>query len=382
MFRWLILITLLLAAPAQAQVRASDVFAVDGIDVDVLAPTAQQARDAAFRQGYRKGWEKLWQKLTGKEKAPGVGDGQLETMVTAVDVTSERLSAKRYVARLGIAFDPAAVRRILASSGSSFALSRSRPMILLPVLEDGGMRFAYEPGNSWAEAWGRFGVGRTQIDYVRAAGSPTDVLLLSPFITGDRSPDRARIALMRYQADGFILARARVFRTFSGGPVSVAFDARPGLSAPVAERFTLSAKSDAELPALFDQAIERLDRSLNVALRGTFTTRAPVALGSTGKTGGIEVTVPTLSMESWVDWKKRIQRAASVTSVGLSSLAEGESRLQLSFSGNLDQLRFDLDSIGLRLDGPPEAYRLRERRPEEAPLPPPAPPQPVEGTTP
>lgn len=386
MFRCLAVLVLCLcigalAPGAAAQVRASDVFAVDGIDVDVLAPSAQQAREAAFREGYRKGWQKLWQKLTGKEKAPAIGDGQLEAMVTAVDVTSERLSARRYMARLGVSFDPGAVRRILATSGSSFALSRSRPMLLLPVLEDGGLTMAYEPGNPWADAWGRFGVGRTQIDYVRAAGSPTDVLLLAPSIITDRSPDRARIALMRYQADGFVLARAKIFRTYAGGPVSVAFEARPGLSAPVASRFALSAPSDAALPKLFDTAIERLDQALNTALRSTFTTRAPVGLGATGQTGGIEVAVLTPSIDSWLDWKRRIERAASVTSANLASLAEGESRLMLAFSGTLEQLRFDLDSIGLRLDGTAGSYRLRDRRADEAPLAVPATAAPPSGET-
>ncbi len=343
-----------LAAPVQAQ-RYADLFSVEGIEVDVVGPTAEDARIGAFREAAKKGWKRLWDRLVDanyKGNAPGLGDGDVRGYVTSIDVSKERMSATRYIATFRIFFDPGAVRRALASAGAGYGGARNKAMLLLPLLIDGGAASVYEPGNIWGQAWAKFPLLRSKVDYVRADGNLADTTMLNPTEVMLRNPERVRAMSNRYRTDGVVVARAHLARTYPGGPVTGRFSGYTMSSPGAVTSFTLRAASDRELPTMFDEAIRRFDvvfsDSNDKVKRESY---GPKPVGIVQAYGGIVSYVSSPDAATLNSWTGRIKGTQTVRSVSTESLSIGGStELRIAVSETREYFRWALQQRGLYME--------------------------------
>lgn len=228
---------------------------VRGIDVDVRAENAEEARNRAWREAQRRAWQQLG--------GPAVSDGQLSGMVSAIVIQRERIAPKRYVATLGVTFDRQRAGRYL---GGATRLRASAPMLLIPVTVSAGTYTAFEMRNPWQRAWAQFNPGTSRIDYVRPSGAGGDSLLLTYGQAGRRSRAWWRTTLDQYTAADALVPIARLEHQFPGGPITGTFTARYGPDSKVLERFTLEASSSGQLPRMLNQAVERMDGIYEQAL--------------------------------------------------------------------------------------------------------------------
>ncbi len=379
-----------LAVASSSGAQDEGAFAISGIAVDVAAKNAIAAREGGWRLAQRRAWPQLWSRLTGAPavNAPRLGDSALDAIVQAIEVEHERVGANRYIASLGVVFDRARAAKYL---GESARMLRSSPMLLMPVLIDGGTRTAYERRTTWTAAWARFSAQSSPVDYVRAPGTAGDAVILtaSQAYRPDRS--RWRAALQRYAAADVLVAEALLLRTWPGGPVSARFRALHGPDGEEMARFTLTAASEADVPAMLDVATRRIDEAFTQALRDgrlhadedltivlappLESTAPALSVAATGASIEVEIDTPTADAANTLENQVRV--VAGVIGTRLTSVAiGGASRLRITYDGNLAMLRYALDQATLRLETLAGHDRLRARRTDEPPLPPPAPPVP------
>ncbi len=252
--------------PPDASGGGSSAYAVGGIAVDVTAKNVDDARRIAWGQAQRKAWPQLWSRLTGRPEteAPRLSDGQIDAMVAGIESQGERFSANRYIARLGVVFDRS---RTAERLGGSLSLLQSPPMLLLPLMIDGGAGTLYQSQTAWRDAWARYRGNVTPIDYVLAQGSAADNLWLNNFQA--RRSDRAgwRTIMARFDTVDVLLAEAQVTRRFPGGPVRAVFIARHGPDGAELGRFALSVRNEEGLPQLMEDGVRRIDALYADALR-------------------------------------------------------------------------------------------------------------------
>lgn len=223
-----------------------------GIDVNVTADTAAEAR----RKGWAEAQRKAWQKLGGAE----MSDSQIDAMVSAVVIEREQIGPRRYVARLGVIFDRAKAGQFLGSAaGGKLAASRSAPLLIIPVLHSGGVAQVYEVRGTWQRAWASFQTAASPIDYVRPSGAGGDSLLLSAGQPGRRSRIWWRTVLDQFGASDVIMPMARLERQWPGGPVRGRFTARYGPDNTWLAEFSLTANDEAGVPAMLGEAVRRMD---------------------------------------------------------------------------------------------------------------------------
>ncbi len=386
--RFALIAALLLALPTQAQ-DDSGAFAISGIQVDVAGKDAIRAREGGWREAQRRAWPQLWSRLTGAPaiNAPKLGDSALDAIVQAIEIEHEAVGPNRYIASLGVVFDRARASRYL---GASARMLRSSPMLLMPVLIDGGTRTAYEKRTVWAAAWGRFRTDQSPVDYVRAGGTAADAVILTAAQAYRPDRPRWRAALQRYAAADVLVAEAVLTRSWPGGPVSARFRALHGPDNEEMGRFTLSAPSEADVPAMLDAGVRRIDEAyvgalregrlhadedLTVPLTPEFSNGPTLGAVTTGANIEAEIDTPTPEAASAIEDKVRI--VDGVLNAGLTSVAYGgTSRLRITYAGDLAAVRYGLDQSGLRLEPMGARWRLRARRADEAPLPAPLPPAP------
>ncbi len=238
-----------------APVAATGDIETRGIKVNVQGKDAREAREKGWELAQRLAWEKLG--------GPKMADSQIRNMVSAIIIEDEQIGPRRYIATMGVAFDRTRAGSFLGSSGPR---SRSAPMLLIPVLHQGGNDTVFEVRNPWQKAWAEYQTGASAIDYVRPAGSGGDSLLLTYGQAGRRSRLWWRNLLDQFGASDVLVAIARLERQWPGGPVKGTFTARYGPDNRFLGSFRLSANNEAAVPAMLEQALLRFDALFTRAL--------------------------------------------------------------------------------------------------------------------
>ncbi len=370
---------------------------VGGVKVDTTGKTPNEARLNGWREAQRLAWPALWARLSGQPQAqaPRLPDSALTSMVSAIEVESEKLGANRYVATLAVVFDRARAATFL---GNLAGLATSPPFLLIPVLQDAGTRMAYEPDSPWLQAWLRLRAGETPVDYVRIRPGPADTLLLSAWQAERRNLRQWRVVVERYQVADIVIPELILERSWHGGPVSATLIVRFGPEGRVLGRVRL-ANRVGDVAGLMDEAVRQADRLYVAALRAGNLLPDPALLepvaevqvaeapaiggGALPGAPGMRVRVATPDDATLRAIETQLRATPGIASVRLVSLAlGGESVLELATMVPLDELRYALDQRGLRLVDEPAGRLLRRRQEGDAPLPPPfdgAVPQPAPG---
>ena len=239
-----------------APIASTGDFEVTGIDVNTTGKDAPEARATGWRTATRLAWQKLWTQRGPGGGAPALDDGTLSGMVSAISVEHEDIGPHRYIARLGVVFDRARAAGYLGLQGGG---ARSAPLLMIPLLYQGGVASVFETRTPWQKAWADFHTGESVIDYVRPNGGGADGLLINAGQVGRRSRNWWRTILDQYGAEDVVIPIARLERQWPGGPVKATFTARHGPDNQFLGSFELTADSEDKVPAMLADAVKRID---------------------------------------------------------------------------------------------------------------------------
>ena len=359
-------------------------FEVNGIAVDVTGRTAEGARLGGWRLAQRRGWQMLAQRLNAGGGTPS--DGTLDSLVSGIVVENEQIGPNRYVARLGVLFDRARAAAILGVGGE---VTRSPPLLVIPVQFSGGVGAVFETRTAWQQAWARFRTGNSAIDYVRPSGTGPDPLILNVGQLGRPARGWWRTVLDQYGASDVVMPEVQLYRQWPGGPVIGVFSARYGPDNRLLRRFALRVEASGSLDALLDAGIKRIDEAYQQALQAgvlrvdpsliapvapvaeppvedeVIETEDTAALANVGATLTIQFDAPDAGAVSATEASVRSVpgvRAAATTSLALG----GVSVMRVIYDGDPAAIRSGLQARGWRVDEAGGTLRLR-RAPVLAP---------------
>lgn len=367
-----------------APIASNSDFEVGGIVVETTGKTAEEAREKGWKEAQKLAWDKLWTETGHSGKAPGLADGTIDSMVSAIVIEREQLGPRRYIARLGVIFDRARAGEILGMSGER---ARSAPLLIIPVTYSGGAATLYEVRTAWQRAWAEYQTANSSIDYVRPNGAGGESLLLTAGQIDRRSRTWWRNILDQFGAADVIMPLARIERQWPGGPVKGVFTARYGPDNRFLGEFALTAPNEASLPLMLREAIRRMDSIYAGALAaGTLSpdpslfaeqpldqavidrilgtieralpaaeapagaapaTTAPSAAASAAAISSITVQFATPDAASVDAGLASVRGTGGVQAANITSLAiGGTSVMRVSFAGDVDGLRAALQARG------------------------------------
>jgi hypothetical protein len=367
-------------------IDSSNTLEIGGIKVDVTAKDPEAARFAGWRIAQREGFKALWAKTHGRpmSEAPSVPDSTLDGLVSSIMVQSEQIGPTRYMATLGILFDRARSGQLLGVAGQ---VRQSAPMLLIPILVNGGTMTSLELRNGWQRAWAEFRTSASPIDYVRVSGLGIDPLLVNA--AQSRRPGRGwwRNLIDQYGAADVLVAEVQLRRFYPGGPAIATFIARHGPDGLPLGSVTLRAANSAGVPQLMEDGVQRLDAIFTQAQAAGLLTPdpsllipeppAPPELPDETVAAPTEVVkAPPRVIQVAVDGP--LSPAATLRGMaGVESVTEiGQAVVVVTYRGSAGALQSALsargwtvssDAGGLRVTGAPSA-------PPAAPAPGPTPP--------
>jgi hypothetical protein len=376
-----------------APIASSGDFEVSDIRVDVYGKDAESAQKAGWKLAQRLAWRKLSQQ-THRGAGSMLPDGALDSMVSAIEVEKEQIGPNRYIATLVVLFDRARAGQALGVSGQTM---HSPPLLVIPVLTQGGTTSVFEYPSEWQRAWAVFRTADSAIDYVRTSGSGADPMLLNGGQIGRRSRNWWRNLLDQYGAADVIMPYARLERLSPGGPVIGRFAARYGPDNRFIGGFTLRVRSTDDIPAMMDQAVKRMDALYTQALTGGILRPDPSLIieepidadAMTNGAEGVDATefIPadalgtpvageiafliqydTLNVASVGQSEAMIRAIPGVRSATTTSLAlGGTSVMQVTFGQNAEQLRAALAARGYSVLGSGTTLRIVRGAPQPPP---------------
>lgn len=359
-------------------------YEIGGVEVDVSAKTADQARQFGWRLAQRRGWKMLWGRVNGQPPAaaPNLSDGQLDQMIAGIAVEDEKIGAHRYIARLGVLFDRGRAGPLLGVEGAGI---RSAPMLVIPVMWSGGVPQSFEHRTEWQKAWARFRSGGSPMDYVRPVGSGLDPLLLNVAQAGRPGRGQWRALLEQYGAADIVVPTVRIERRWPGGPVAAIFTAVHGPDGTVLAHFALTAADADAMPRMLDEGVQRIDAAYAEALRAgrlridtalsvvpeavadlpeeaPLDTDAPVALAGAGATVVVQVDTPDDAARARIE--AALRQIGGVRAVTIDSLAlGGVSVMRVAFDGDPAAFRAALTAAGFTIEEGGGNLRLRRPGP-------------------
>ena len=366
-----------------APIASNGDFEVRDIKVDVYGPNADAARSTGWRIAQRRGWSALWQRTHGGGGA-SLPDSTLDGLVSGIEVEQEQIGPNRYIATLAVMFDRARAGQALGVSGH---VIHSPPLLLIPVLWDGGTATTFEHVTEWQKAWAMFRTAESAIDYVRTTGDSADPMLLNAGQINRRGRNWWRVLLDLYGAADVVMPIARIERSWPGGPVTGHFSARYGPDNQYIGSFTLQAARSADIPKMMAEGVRRIDalytqalnsgqlrpdpslviekpvdavELTNIAELDSLLAAMPSESGGAGTAYSLQVDTPSAASVGEIEGL--IRSVPGVSAAATTSLAlGGTSIMQATFNGPVEQLRAGLEARGFIVTGSGTTIRIVRR---------------------
>ncbi len=322
---------------AGVRAQGADAFTVRDIAVDVTADSAAAARDSAIVQGQRMAFDQLLLNLATPEdvaRLAPLDDQTIDDMVLDFEVESENVSTVRYIGRLAFRFRAAPVRQYLEQGGASYAVSASRPALVLPVLTRDGNSLLWDDGNVWLAAWSETPVDGTLVSIAVPLGDLTDIAA----IDGPRALDGDMTALQamaqRYGAGDVIVAQAQTSLDPATDEARIALDVKrytyAGIDGTLQDNLSAPG-GEAAFAELYREAARHVSAFLQQQWKQENLVSSTVEQR-------LAVTAPLASLEEWIDLRRRLADVSTVRRTDLIELSRNAARVDLVFVGDQAQL--------------------------------------------
>lgn len=342
---------------SSARAAADDVFTVSNVQVDRSAASAAAARDLALADGQVAAFRRLIARLVPRDQVASVPVPAVEGVTQLVrdfQVANEKTSRVRYIATMTVRFRPDAIEQLLRTAGVQFAVTRSKPLVVLPVYRKAGALLLWDNVNTWLQTWRALPPSDGLVPLVVPDGDLADVADISP--EQALAEDDARVAAIarRYGAVGGLLAYAVLGNPTASGTISVEVTAsRIGTRAP--ER-TVVMSVTGKSGETEDTLLARAAIAVRSDVEESWKRENLLRFGEHNK---LVAVVPLTGMADWIRVRRAIASIAFVQSSDLIELSRDEATVRLDYLGDEDQLALALAQHDLVLSRGPVSWVLR-----------------------
>ena len=352
LFAWLFNPGLLLAQAGGAGGGAGrgggDVFTVSDLAVDVTAESAVRAREIALQNGQRLALGHLLRRITLRTdhaSLPIPDHKAIAQLVASVAVAREKTSTVRYLAALTVRFHRAAIRDLLRGAEIRFSETRSKPILVLAVLEKGAAQSLFEDGNIWRDAWGRLDLAPDALLPLRLPlGDLQDITTITAPAALAGRDDQLRAIAQRYEVENVLVVHAILSIDLAAGGLPqvqvnlLRFGPR-GKSTEVLD-YTVRIGND------LDGALAQLALRVAVDQQEQWNRRTQLSFGIQASLSAL---VPVSGLADWLTVRKRLAASAMVKSVQLQGLSRQDAQVVIDYLGDTDSLVVALAQLDLHL---------------------------------
>jgi hypothetical protein len=333
------------------------------VTIDATSDSVAKARDMARLDGARKALDTVVAKLAGgpdKVKPLKLSDNQVTDLVASFEVANEKMTAVRYTADYTYHLKPADVAKAMQSAGIAVNNTATpanpaqsppgKPVVVLPVYQDGDTALLWDDPNPWRDAWAQRTPASGGTSLVVPLGDVSDLAAIDAdkARTGDSA---SLVAIAKKEGADDVLV---VIATHRGGD-------KPGLDV-TARRYHSGQFVDVHFDSI-DAKPNEADADL--FKRGADTIAADLDNGWKNAKGGpgdqqgtLIVSAPISGLDDWLKLRDRLATIPLVRKIDVKALSRQEATIEIQYSGTMDQLKANLGAAKLDLQGGDPTWRL------------------------
>ncbi len=354
------LLTLTCMFGFSARADTLSIYRVSDVPVDVTADTAASARDQALLDGEAQAFRTLLERMTLKTdhpRLPTLEQKDVADFVQDISIRDEKTSGVRYIAKLTVRFREDAVRALLRSLSIPFAETPSKPLLILPVLQQGGARALWDDPNPWRDVWRRRPDRVSLVPTVLPLGDFGDVGAIGAEQAVSGDGQRLAAIADRYGAGStavalaelkFDKARSIYFLDVTLTRYNVTIDPQTDIvrfEGDIGEQSAeLMARAAAHLTNLLEDNWKRDN------------------LIESGSRDAIAVTIPIKTLGDWINIQRKLKNVAILRDTEVVLLSRSEVQVILHYIGDIGQLIIALEQADMVLKGLGDTWTL-ERLP-------------------
>ena len=325
-----------------------DIFTAVNLPVDVTAESALEAREKALQDGQRMALRRVLTRITLRtdhSSLPEPDDKAIEQMVATVAVANEKTSTVRYLAKLTVRFHRAAVRQLLRAAGIRFSEARSKPILVLPVLEKGAALSLFENSNIWRNAWAGLDLPQDALMPLRLPlGDLMDITTITAQAALAGRGDLLKVIAHRYEVNNILVAHAVLnIDLRAGGLPRVAVNLQrfgPGGKSIEVLDYTVRVGNDLE------EAMGRLALLVAMDQQEQWKRRTQLSFG---EEISLSALVPLSDLSDWLTVRKRLAASAMVSGFQLQGISLQDAQVVIDYLGDADSLAVSLAQRDLEL---------------------------------
>lgn len=318
-------------------------FTIRELKVDETARRASEARRRALASVETEAYQKLLLKITqpdGRSMLPPLSAGEIQSLISGIEVVDEQSSSTRYTATLNVRFEPGIVSQFLAEYKVPHVLSTGRGVLVLHAHKDPFNEFMWMPSEAMLEA-------RDQVDwvnrirqYVFSRGELKERASVTfKEVRGMETRSAATIARALDVQSVLLISTEWVLE--NEGP-SLRYEYK-SLDGQAQGSGTLDMTFGTDEAVLIRLAYEIILDEIDSEWRSQL-------LVDTGEGGEFEALVPTASGSILTTVEKRIADVTLVGGFQILEVAVPLSRIRFTYTGREEQMRMALRYAGLNIE--------------------------------
>ncbi|HEY4135062.1 MAG TPA: DUF2066 domain-containing protein [Alphaproteobacteria bacterium] len=334
----------------------ADVYTVENVPLDTTAQTAAAARETALANGQAEALRRLLARLTVRADAarlPRLSAAETGDLVRGIELEGEKASSVRYIASLRVRFRADGVRSLLRRSGIPFAETRSKPMLVLPVLSTESGPILWEETTPWREAWANIPRSEGLVPLIVPVGDLDDVRAIDAAKATSGDTTQLAAIAARYNAGDVIVAVATpqsAGGTVSAVQVSLSRFSASGQDETLVENYGAEPGKDVWAKAAAGVAVNIEEAWKRSALIRYDNPRSLTA------------TVSLAGIDELVEVRRRLANVAILQRAELVYLARNEAQFRFDYFGDERQLASALAQNDLVLEQSSSGgWRVRPR---------------------
>ena len=370
----------LLAIHGKGASASSPLFTVEGVQVDVTADNAVQAREKAFAEAQQKAFKVLASRMVADADIDSVEIPPADTISTLVndyEISNEKLSSVRYVATYKFRFKDGEVRRFFNYRDVEYTDVSRKPALVLPYYQTNGKSVLWDSNNPWRQAWNRAINLEGLVTFIVPLGDLADVRDIPGDTPLEYEGPRLKRVLDRYEASEAVIMTAVPDQTLTAalasdgnvaGTLEIYIYRTDRGVAEYVHTLNIQAGSNETAASLMDRAVDQTQKFL----RRDWKKRTAVRSSGTNE---VEVGIPLSSLAEWASIQRKLNNVYGIDEVEILSVQPGRANVILSFEGDIERLKLALNQadmvltpLGYQRGGQPQNEYLspfeRYNRPE------------------